>query len=154
MKIKASRQKIKFFFQTVQKLNLITLRFKSYRTCFGRKARCVQKRHSTTHSEFEFFLFIKIKMNGDFFYIKTHILVVITRRFSEWRFRNWQNGGQILTYWWFSDFSFWKKSQIFFPTPHGFHLKTFPTPYGCYRKDSYYSSTPHGVFLPLAGADF
>ena len=28
-------------------------------------------------------------------------------------------------------FLFEKKDQIFFPTPHGFHLKTFPTPYGC-----------------------
>ena len=28
-------------------------------------------------------------------------------------------------------FFFEKKGQNFFPTPHGFHLKTFPTPYGC-----------------------
>ena len=28
-------------------------------------------------------------------------------------------------------FLFEKKGQKFFPTPHGFHLKTFPTPYGC-----------------------
>ena len=28
-------------------------------------------------------------------------------------------------------FLFEKKGQNFFPTPHGFHLKTFPTPYGC-----------------------
>ena len=46
---------------------------------------------------------------------------------------DWQNCGQSLTYWWFSDFSFWKKGQKFFPTPRGFHLKTFPTPYGCQK---------------------
>ena len=58
----------------------------------------------------------------------------ITRRFSEWRFRDWQNGGQILTYWWFSDFFFfWKKGLYFFPSPHRFHLKTFPTPHGCQK---------------------
>ena len=28
-------------------------------------------------------------------------------------------------------FLFEKKGQKFFPTSHGFHLKTFPTPYGC-----------------------
>ena len=28
-------------------------------------------------------------------------------------------------------FLFEKKGQNFFPTPHGFHLKTFPTPHGC-----------------------
>ena len=67
--------------------------------------------------------------------------IVITRRFSEWRFGDWQNGGQILTYWWFSDFSFWKKRPKFFSTPHGFHLKTFPTPYGCQK----------GLTLPLTG---
>ena len=65
------------------------------------------------------------------------IFLLITRRFSEWRFGDWQNGGQILTYWWFSDFYFWK----FFPTPHGFHLKTFPTPHGCQK----------GLLLPLTG---
>ena len=37
---------------------------------------------------------------------------------------------------------FWKKkAKIFFPTPHGFHLKTFPTPYGCQK----------GLKLPLTG---
>ena len=69
------------------------------------------------------------------------LVKMITRRFSEWWFWDWQNGGQILTYWWFSDFSFWKKGQKFFPTPHGFHLKTFPTPYGCQK----------GLKLPLTG---
>ena len=49
------------------------------------------------------------------------------------QFRDWQNGGQILTYWWFSDFFFWKKRPKIFPTPHGFHLKTFPTPHGCQK---------------------
>ena len=38
-------------------------------------------------------------------------------------------------------FLFEKKGQIFFPTPHGFHLKTFPTPYGCQK----------GLKLPLTG---
>ena len=66
-------------------------------------------------------------------YTTTTIYYVITRRFSEWQFRDWQNGGQILTYWWFSDFFFEKKGQKNFPTPHGFHLKTFPTPHGCQK---------------------
>ena len=48
-------------------------------------------------------------------------------------------------------FFFEKKGQNFFPTPHGFHLKTFPTPYGCQKG---LKLPPHGVFLPLAGADF
>ena len=30
-------------------------------------------------------------------------------------------------------FLFEKKGQNFFPTPHGFHLKTFPTPHGCQK---------------------
>ena len=34
-----------------------------------------------------------------------------------------------------------KKGQIFFPTPHGFHLKTFPTPHGCQKL----------LILPLTG---
>ena len=34
-----------------------------------------------------------------------------------------------------------KNGQKFFPTPHGFHLKTFPTPYGCQK----------GLTLPLTG---
>ena len=38
-------------------------------------------------------------------------------------------------------FFFWKKGQNFFPTPHGFHLKTFPTPHGCQK----------GLKLPLTG---
>ena len=38
-------------------------------------------------------------------------------------------------------FLFEKKGQNFFPTPHGFHLKTFPTPYGCQK----------GLILPLTG---
>ena len=38
-------------------------------------------------------------------------------------------------------FLFEKKGQNFFPTPHGFHLKTFPTPYGCQK----------GLLLPLTG---
>ena len=28
---------------------------------------------------------------------------------------------------------FWKKGQKFVPTPHGFHLRTFPTPHGCQK---------------------
>ena len=48
-------------------------------------------------------------------------------------------------------FLFEKKGQKIFPTPHGFHLKTFPTPYGC-QKGLTLPLT--GVFLPLAGADF
>ena len=38
-------------------------------------------------------------------------------------------------------FLFEKKGQKIFPTPHGFHLKTFPTPYGCQK----------GLLLPLTG---
>ena len=38
-------------------------------------------------------------------------------------------------------FLFEKKGQKFFPTPHGFHLKTFPTPHGCQK----------GLKLPLTG---
>ena len=38
-------------------------------------------------------------------------------------------------------FLFEKKGQKFFPTPHGFHLKTFPTPYGCQKV----------LLLPLTG---
>ena len=34
-----------------------------------------------------------------------------------------------------------KKGQKNFPTPHGFHLKTFPTPYRCQK----------GLTLPLTG---
>ena len=57
----------------------------------------------------------------------------ITRRFSEWRFRDWQNGGQISQTDNSATFLFEKKGQKFFPTPHGFHLKTFPTPHGCQK---------------------
>ena len=75
---------------------------------------------------------------------------MVTRQFSEWRFGDWQNGGQILTYWWFSDFSFWKKRPNFFSYPSRVSLKDFSYPLRVlHRKDS-----PHGVFLPLAGADF
>ena len=35
-----------------------------------------------------------------------------------------------------------KKGQNIFPTPHGFHLKTFPTPYGCQKV----------LILPLTGS--
>ena len=38
-------------------------------------------------------------------------------------------------------FLFEKKGQNFFPTPHGFQLKTFPTPFGCQK----------GLTLPLTG---
>ena len=78
-------------------------------------------------------------------------IIAITRRFSEWQFRDWQNGGQILTYWWFSDFFLKKKGQICFPTPHGFHFQDFSYPS---RVPETTYTTPHGVFLPLAGADF
>ena len=41
-------------------------------------------------------------------------------------------------------FLFEKKGQNFFPTPHGFHIKTFPTPYGCQK----------GLTLPLTGFSY
>ena len=41
-------------------------------------------------------------------------------------------------------FLFEKKGQKFFPTPHGFHIKTFPTPYGCQK----------GLKLPLTGFSY
>ena len=47
-------------------------------------------------------------------------------------------------------FLFEKKGQNFFPTPHGFHLKTFPTPYGCQKG----LTLPLTGFSTLAGADF
>ena len=65
--------------------------------------------------------------------------------------RDWQNGGQILTYWWFSDFSFWKKRPKFFSYPSRVSLKDFS--YRLRVPERTYT-TPHGVFLPLAGADF
>ena len=75
----------------------------------------------------------------------------ITRRFSEWQFRDWQNGGQILTYWWFSDFSSWIKRPKFFSYPSRVSHKDFSYPL---RLPETTWTTPHGVFLPLAGADF
>ena len=48
-------------------------------------------------------------------------------------------------------FLFENKSQNFFPTPHGFSLKDFSYPL---RVPERTYTTPHGVFLPLAGADF
>ena len=45
-------------------------------------------------------------------------------------------------------FLFENKGQNFFPTPRGFHLKTFPTPYALTgaRKDLHYPS--RGFFYP------
>ena len=48
-------------------------------------------------------------------------------------------------------FIFEKIGQKFFPTPHGFHLIDFFYPLRVLERTH---TTPHGIFLPLAGADF
>ena len=77
---------------------------------------------------------------------------LITRRFLKWRFRDWQNAGQIFTYWQFSDFSFWKKkSLIFFSYPSRASLKNLFYPLTGAEKDLYYPSrdfsTPGGSWF-------
>ena len=54
------------------------------------------------------------------------------------RLTKWRPDFDILMIQWLF---FFKKAKFFFPTPHEFHLKTFPTPYGCQK----------GLTLPLTG---